>query len=394
MATQLITNVRIVEPGTRICPGQLLIHGGRIAAVGPTIAESPPDTTVVDGHGGLLTPGLIDVHTHGIRKFHYNYDTPPEDFAAAARVLGQYGTTCVFPTLVPRDEPSFVAKLRRLPAALPRGKGACMPGIHLEGPFVALSGAACATMPGDLQLLDDLLAACENRVAIMSISPDQKNILPVIERLRERGIVPFMTHTRASVEQTQAAIEAGAVHATHFYDVFPMPEETEPGARPVGAVETILADRRVSVDFICDGVHVHPMAIRAAVAAKGPQGVILITDSNIGAGLPPGEYDTPWGYKVRVRPGDAARHVTKNFLAGSALTMDVGMKNLFRWLDLPPEQVWAMGTLNPARVLGLTNKGRIAVGADADLVLWSTDLKPVKTWVDGECIYEREKNGV
>src|SRR5262249_45336740 len=149
-------------------------------------------------------------------------------------------------------------------------------------------------------LLKDMLAACQDRVAIMSISPDQKNVLPVIVHLKERGIVPFITHTRASVEQTQAAIEAGARHATHFYDVFPVPEEKDPGVRPVGAVEAILADRRVSVDFISDGVHVHPTAIRAAVAAKGWAGVILITDSNIGAGLPSGQYDTPWGYPVHV----------------------------------------------------------------------------------------------
>lgn len=393
MSPQLFQNARLVFPAERISLGSLLVRDGKIAALDPQ--EMPSGTVIFDCRGRLLTPGLIDLHTHGIQKFRYDYDTTREDFAAAARVLGQYGTTCIFPTLVPRDEPNLVANLRRLPAAVPdneRNEGAWMPGVHLEGPFVALGGAACATLPGDVQLLDDLLAACDHRVAIMSISPDQKNILPVIERLCERGIVPFITHTRASVEQTQAAIEAGAVHATHFYDVFPVPEETEPGARPVGAVETILADRRVSVDFIGDGVHVHPMAIRAAVAAKGPQGVILITDSNIGAGLPPGEYDTPWGFKVRVRAGDAARHVTENFLAGSALTMDVGMKNLFRWLELPPEQIWAMGTLNPARVMGLKHKGQLAVGADADLVLWDDDLLPVATWVGGRIIYQREVN--
>lgn len=390
MNGQLITNVRIVFPGEQIEPGSLLLRDGRIVALNPT--NSPPDVAVIDGCSRLLTPGLIDVHTHGIQKFRYHYDTPPEQFEAASRVLGQYGTTCVFPTVVPADEPNLVANLSRLPAALPKTTGSSMPGIHLEGPFLALGGAACATLPGDLKLLDEILAACENRVAIMSISPDQKKILPVIERLRDCGIMPFITHTRASVEQTQAAIDAGAVHATHFYDVFPVPDETDAGVRPVGAVETILADRRVTVDFICDAVHVHPMAMRATVAAKGWQGVILITDSNIGAGLATGEYDTPWGYKVRVRPGDAARHVTENFLAGSALTMNVGVKNMLRWLDLPPEQVWAMGTLNPARLLGLTHKGRITVGADADLVLWDDDLFPVKTWVGGQCTYERKNN--
>jgi N-acetylglucosamine-6-phosphate deacetylase len=106
--------------------------------------------------------------------------------------------------------------------------------------------------------------------------------------------------------------------------------------RPVGAVESILADPRASVDFIADGVHVHPTAIRAAVAAKGWQGVILITDSNIGAGLAGGIYDTPWGFQIRVSPTTAARHAEKNTLAGSALTMNRGMANLLSWLRLPP----------------------------------------------------------
>jgi N-acetylglucosamine-6-phosphate deacetylase len=385
---QFIKNVRILYPGERIASGSLVLQDGKITAINP--ANPPLQARVTDGNGRLLTPGLIDVHTHGIHKFRYHYDTTPEEFASAARALGQYGTTCVFPTVVPGKEPDLVESLSRMASPAPGMEGARMPGLHLEGPFMALGGAACATLPGDLKLLDDLLAACRSRVAIMSVSPDQKNMVAVIECLRERRVVPFLTHTRASVEQTQAAIDAGAMHATHFYDVFPVPEELEPGARPVGAVETILADPRVSVDFICDGVHVHPMAIRAAVRAKGWGGVLLITDSNIGAGLPPGEYDSPWGFRVRTGPAGGVRHATENYLAGSALTMNVGVKNLLEWLDLPPEQVWAMGTLNPARLLGLTNKGRIAVGVDADLVLWTDDLQPVKTWVGGKCIYERE----
>jgi N-acetylglucosamine-6-phosphate deacetylase len=170
-----------------------------------------------------------------------------------------------------------------------------------------------------------------------------------------------------------------------------LPEERDAGVRPVGAVEAILADSRASVDFIADGVHVHPTAIRAAVAAKGWQKVLLITDSNIGAGLQPGEYETPWGYNVRVKAGDAARHVTEGFLAGSALTMNVGIKNLLGWLgkSLSAEQIWAMGTLNPANLLGLANKGRIAVGADADLVLWDDDLNAVKTWIGGKLLFNR-----
>ncbi len=236
-----------------------------------------------------------------------------------------------------------------------------MPGLHLEGPFTALPGAGCEVMPGDVALLDELLDACRGRVRVMSLSPDTPCILPVIARLRERDVVPFVTHTRATLAQTRAAIAASARHATHFYDVFPLPPEEEPGARPVGAVEAFLVEPHTSVDFIADGCHVEPIVVQLAVRAKGWQDVAVITDANIGAGLPPGEYPTPWGYPVRVQPGNGARiadpaHPHYGELAGSALTMNVAMANLLRWLDAPPEQVWVLGTGNPARIAGLAHR--------------------------------------
>ncbi|HAO78090.1 MAG TPA: hypothetical protein DCQ92_03750, partial [Verrucomicrobia subdivision 3 bacterium] len=287
MTPQLLTNARIVVPGESISPGSLLLEDGKIAAVNPT--KIPAAASTLDCGQRLLTPGLIDVHTHGIESCCYHYDRPSGEFAAALRTLPRYGTTCVLPTVVPPTNPEFLKPLGALMASLPHD-GAVVAGLHIEGPFVALGGAACPTLPGDVALLEKFLSACGNHVSVMSVSPDQQNILPVIRRLCELNIIPFITHTRASVEQTEAAIEAGAHHATHFYDVFPVPEEKDAGVRPVGAVEAILADPLVTVDFICDGVHVHPTAIRAAVAAKGWEKVLLITDSNIGAGLPPGEH--------------------------------------------------------------------------------------------------------
>ena len=206
----------------------------------------------------------------------------------------------------------------------------------------------------------------------------------------------FVTHTCATVAQTQAAIDAGARHATHFYDVYPIGPVVDPGVRPAGVVETFLADSRATVDFIPDGCHVNPVVIQMAVQAKGWRGVSAITDSNIGAGLPPGEYPTPWGFSVRVEPGRGARvadttHDGYGTLAGSALTMDIAMSNMAKWIKLPSAKVWAMGTANPARVLGLAGKGCLAVGAEADLVLWDADKTAAKTRVNGELVFERKK---
>lgn len=397
-----ITNVRAVLPDRTLPSASLLISNGKIGQIASGGAV-PSSAKRIDGKGALLTPGLIDLHTHGIGT--HLYERSAEDIHAAAAVLPRFGTTTVLPTLYRVMTRSSLKLLEQLSDAIASVRGVCMPGFHLEGPFLALPGAGADTIPGDLELLKDVLAACRGRVTAMSVSPDTPNILPVIEHLingtvpftsaKSKGTVPFITHTRASVAQTEAAIAAGASHATHFYNVFPIPRETEPGCRACGAVEAILADPSVTVDFICDGVHVPPVAIRAALAAKGSRGVVLITDSNIGAGLPPGEYETTWNFSVKVREGDAARintpgHPAYGGLAGSALTMDQGMRNLHRWLKLPAHELWALGTSNPARVAGLETKGEIRTGADADLVLWSESLQVLKTWVAGECVYTNE----
>lgn len=388
MAEFFIKNARLIEPGEGVLEGSIHVRNGVIKALGPDLVFDSSKFECINARGKRVTPGLIDAHTHGMH--HYNYDRGADELRAAAALLPRYGTTTVIPTLVPKMTDEMWAVLPELANALSHITEVSIPGLHLEGPFVAIAGAACATLDGDLGLLKELLDACAGRVSVMSIAPEKANIIPVIEHLREAGIAPFITHTRASAEQTWAAIEAGARHATHFYDVFPVPEETDPGVRPVGAVEAILAHPEATCDFICDGIHVHPMAVRAAIAAKGVEGVSLITDASFGAGLGPGVYDTPWGYPVEAKHGNAPRiadpeHPFFGALAGSALTMNQGMANLLKWLDRPEEDIWALGTSSPARVLGLTDRGKLKPGMRADLVLWNDDdaLTPAAVWVGG-----------
>ena len=211
---------------------------------------------VVDGGGHLLTPGLIDLHVHGIE--HFSFDNGSDDLLSAARCFAKYGVTTVLPTLVPSRDRSMLDKLSEAASVMDKVEGVSMPGVHLEGPFTAIPGAGCDVLSGDCGLLDEILSACGGRVAVMSLSPDTENIIPVIERLCEKNIVPFVTHTRASVQQSRAAIAAGARHATHLYDVFPIPAENDPGVRPAGAVEVYMESPSATVDFIADGCHVDP----------------------------------------------------------------------------------------------------------------------------------------
>ncbi len=386
-----IENVRISGSSA---PASLLIEDGIIRGINASSADLPPAAGRYDGGGRLITPGLIDTHVHGIKDF--QFDRSAEDIRGAARYFAEYGTTTILPTLVPNStDPGFLKKIEACARILDQIDRVRIPGLHLEGPFVKEGGAACTPTAGDIALLDEILRAGDGKITAVSVSPDTENIIPVIEKLREEGISVFMTHTRAGWEETTAAIEAGARHATHFYNVFYEPAEQEKGCRPVGAFEAIYADPRCTASFICDGVHVHPGAVKAFVAAKGAESAALITDASVGAGLPAGTYETPWGFPVTVSEESGVRNADPDSpkygrLAGSCLTMDRGINKLMEWLDIKEERIWAMATAVPAAVIGLSDRGKIEAGMYADLVFWDTEdgnYKPVCTVLGGECLY-------
>ncbi len=392
-ADLVIHNARIVL-GHGLVPGNLAISKGRIQAI---LCGGMPECAVeaIDAQGRQVTPGLVDIHTHGIGNF--LFESSPQDLLAGAALLATFGTTTFLPTLYTTltgdhlDHLNLLAEAVDQSAGVERGRGARIAGFHLEGPFLALSGAAGRQLPVDLPLLREMLSACRGLTRVVSTSPEVPGITAAIELLRAEGVVVFLTHTQASCAQTERAIDAGATHATHFYDVFPAPPETEPGVRPAGAVESILADRRCSVDFIADGIHVDPAAIRLAAACKEWDQIALISDSNIGAGLPAGRYDTPWGFPVRVSPEDAARiddprHPEYGGLAGSSLVLSRAVANIQKWFHLPWSQAWNLATVNPARIANLSCPGRLEVGQPADLVIWNDDLTPHLIFIDGRRI--------
>ena len=393
MSSLLIRNARAILPGHLIKKLDVLVVDGIIAEIGPALSKTA--VAEIDAHDALISPGLIDLHTHGIGT--YLYERSAEELIDGCAMLPRYGVTTVLPTLYRVLDRQSFTRLESLTAAARSVQSVSIPGFHLEGPFLALAGAGAMTIAGDVGFLRELLAACDGFVRVMSISPEKPNILSVIEELTSRGIVPFITHTQASADQTQRAIDAGARHATHFYDVFPIPEDTEPGVRAVGAVEALLADERCSVDFITDGVHVPLVAIRAALAAKGWDRIACISDSNIGTGLPAADYDHPWGYRIRAAPNNGARiadpsHPENGGLAGSTLTMNRAIANLLRWFPNDPVATWAAVTSTPARIARLGNTGSIQIGHRADLVLWNDDLSPRITINGGRFVYRSNES--
>lgn len=370
-----------------ILHGYIIINDGKVVE----ITKDKPDGKIIDLGENYIVPGFIDLHIHGVHRA--LVDNGPEDLQEICRTLPRYGVTGFLPTLAPRPKGEDSAFLDNLSKT--QTEGTEILGFHLEGPFLKLTGAlgAGAITGSDDKRVHALINAAKPHKAIFSISPDVEGIEKLIPIMAENNTPVFMTHTAANVEETQRAIELGARHATHFYDVFPCPAVTEPGVRPCGAVEAILADERVSVDFILDGVHVDPVAVKMSLISKkqGPGKVCLVTDANVGAGLEPGQFsfgnlgEICFAYK-----GAPARSVKDNTLAGSGLTMEQALKNAVKWLDMDLVEASKLVSLHPAKVLGMEHKkGLLQEGYDADFVVLNDKLDIIQTWIGGKCFFEK-----
>ncbi|WP_040679907.1 N-acetylglucosamine-6-phosphate deacetylase [Niabella aurantiaca] len=361
-------------------------ENGVIRSVGRPTGSDEEHTSVIDVGDAFIVPGFIDLHMHGIHE--YLIDSGPADLEQIAEIILGYGITSFLPTVCPRREGEDMAFLKILAGV--QSKGANILGFHLEGPFIKLTGSLVANTvaKADPVRVKGLIEAARPYRAVFSISPDLDNITDIIPLMAANNTPVFMTHTAADVEQTKAAIALGASHATHFYDVFPCPPVTEPGVRPSGIVEAILADKQISVDFILDGVHVDPIAVKMAMVCKanGPGTVCLITDSNIGAGLHAGRFIFGENGEVEIAyKGAPVRKTADNTLAGSGLTMDQAVRNAMSYLDIELHQAVQMASVNPAKVLGVSDrKGKIEAGYDADLVVLDPECQVLQTWVSGE----------
>ena len=379
---QIVTDSKIEN-------GYLTVENGRIVG----LEKAKPDNCIVDMGQAYIVPGFIDLHIHGIHTS--LIDNGKEALADVCRILPQYGVTSFLPTLTPRpkgEDAQFLSELAKTTT-----EGAEIAGFHLEGPFLKITGAlnSDTLAHSDTGRLVALIEAAKPYRAIFSISPDTAGIEKLIPLMAANNTPVFMTHTAATVEETQRAIELGARHATHFYDVFPCPAVTEPGVRPCGAVEAILADKRVSVDFILDGVHVDPVAVKMALACKenGNGKVCLITDSNVGAGLEPGHFVFGNSGEIRFAcKGAPARSVKDNTLAGSGLTLDQALRNAVKWLDINLCEAVQLLSANPAKVAGIDHKkGKLAAGYDADFVALNDKLEVLQTWINGKCFFKKKE---
>jgi N-acetylglucosamine-6-phosphate deacetylase len=262
--------------------------------------------------------------------------------------------------------------------------GSAIIGTNLEGPFLnrSYSGALGTSFlrEPDEQEMKELLKAGQGKVRIVTLAPELRGCPGVVELLSSCGVIPSLGHSGATLKDTQNAIRAGLKHITHIFNAMAPMHHREPG--PAGAA---LLSPLLSAEVIADGIHVHRSMLQLLWRIKGKR-LVLVSDATAAAGLSSGTYRL-WGQKIVVKGARAEIHGGR--LAGSTITMLDAVKNMIKLAGLNLPQALRLASANPAAVLGLTNKGRIAPGFAADLVLLDTKLEPLLVMVEGRVIFRK-----
>jgi len=306
--------------------------------------------------------------------------------------LPAYGVTAFCPTTVacpPDDLRVFLRQVREARVTPVASRARVLP-AHLESNFISpdfrgAQPATCLRVPGAVpedgaysgRDILDAIAASRPDVGIVTLAPELPGGLDLVASLVAAGHRVSLGHSGADFDTAVAAIEAGARHATHLFN-----RMTPIAHRAPGLAGAVLAREDVAAELICDGYHVHPAMCRLAMAAKGAHGVMAITDGTGASGLPVGSVARLGGQRIESR-GDAA-FLETGTLAGSTLTMDRAFRNIVSSFGGSIVEAATMCSTTPARELGLTGFGVIAIGAMADLVVLDRGFRVVRTFIGGE----------
>jgi len=379
----------VIKAGTvlcqngELCVSDVLLEGGRIKQIGVNLKGE----AYIDGAGAYVLPGLIDTHTGGIGFIELETGAL-RDFAEAEAACG---ATTLYANVgsSPDHSARIMERHRRETNELTDVPQ--IAGFRLELPYLARPGAAtkdrlAPITPENTQLLLD---AGGGHIKIWDISPELPGAAELIRGLSSRGIVCSICHTDATIAQARTAVEAGARLVTHMFDTFVLPEMTDPGVYPAGLVDYLLIEDRVTCGIIADGTHVHPLLVEKAFRCKTPRRVAFVTDATFASGLPPGEYTHP-GTSDTFEVGErnqGRRRAGTGMLSGSALTPLDLFRNAVTLFGKDIATASQVCSTTAARVMGL-NKGEIAIGRDADLIILDSDLELLYTIAAGTVLYE------
>lgn len=375
----VIMGGRVAAPDRVLDDGWVAVTDGRIAGVG---SGTPPSGEHVDVGGALVVPGFIDTHCHGGGGASFT-SLDPDELLTAVRAHRRHGTTTMLASLVSDPVDILREQVAALRELVQDGEVA---GIHLEGPFI--SKARCGAhdpetlLEPDTGTVEKLLRAGQGAIRMVTIAPELHGGVKAVRQLAESGVIAAIGHTDGVEEQLLPAIDAGATVATHLFNGMRPLHHREPG--PVGA---LLDDERITIELICDLVHLHPTVVRLAAKHAGRNRTVLITDAMSATDAADGRY-TLGRLEVDVHDG-VATLADNGSLAGSTLTMDTAFRNLVGGAKLGILDAVHATSQRPAELLGIADRaGMLCAGYQADIVVLDQDLRPAKVLRRGEWVAE------
>ncbi|MCC7192445.1 MAG: amidohydrolase family protein [Phycisphaeraceae bacterium] len=383
MTTSVLDNALLWTGDGSSFAGHVVIDGEEIASVGRGRYTGP--AAKIDLNGSAVSPGLIDLMVlGGFDKSILRDD--PLDIARAYLRLGV--TSCQFcsGTLPWSGMVRITENITRAMTYAGHDAATTL-GYYLEGPFQDpdLTGASLRenALPPTPDHVRRVIEELGGPLTMINVSPGVEGDAAAVKMLRQAGKTVSMAHSEASADRVLACIEAGTTVCGHSFNNNYGGGQIEPGVQRPTIEHVAMTDDRVRfMHLICDGSHVHPVYVRLLLRAKGVSGICLVTDCVPRAGMPDGPYTWDDG-RPFYKKGGVGR-TDKHHLTGSALLLPDHFRNFVKFTGLPPAEAIRTVTLNPAASIGVENRiGQIAVGRDADLVMWDANLTIKRVWRRG-----------
>lgn len=369
-----ITNGKVILKD-QVINANVFVDGAVISEISN---RQPDDEQVIDAKGRYVSPGFIDVHSHGRGGSDTMYSTY-EDLNTITSNSIKTGVTGILPTTMTMSIEDTYGAIKNIADNIDKVEGSKILGVHMEGPFfnTKYKGA----QPEEYMIkptaenYNKLVGEYGNIVKKMSLAPELEDSDKLIEYLVKEGVVVSMGHTNASYEEAVIGIKAGATSGTHTYNAMTPLTHRNPGV--VGA---IMEHDQVYAELILDGIHVSFPAAKVLLKAKGLDKVMLITDSIEASGLEDGQYKL--GNQAVFVKDNSAR-LADGTLAGSILAMNNAVKNAYQHLGLTINQAVNLASYNPAKNLNLIDLGEIAVNKTADIIMFDEELDVDFVMIDG-----------
>ncbi len=379
-----LVNGRVVRSNSIDVGKAVVVEGARIVGVAE-LGALGQDVTRIDVQGRYVTPGLIDIHTHGALGHTFNEPTK-EAFAAITEENVRCGVTGLLATVATAPLPAMIecCRFSREWMAQPR-EGSRVLGVYLEGPYINIAQKG-ALDPDHVRNPDDgsvdALLEHHDVVRIMAYAPELPGALDLTAKLHSLGIVPTAGHSSARDGEVLAAMQLGLRHVTHIWSAQSSTIREGPWRRP-GLLEASLTFDGLTVEMICDNKHLPPTLMQLAFKCVGPDRLCVISDATSGAGLPEGARFRMGQMEYAVCDG-VGMVFDRTAFAGSTTLVNRMIPVLINNVGVSLPQAFRMLTATPARVLGLdARKGSIGAGKDADLAIFDEDFTAWRTMIGG-----------